>query len=667
MRRLLLVAALLVAACSPGQQDGDPPDTERPPDPRTDPGRFAMRRLTRAEYDRTVRDLLATPRRPGRDFPADPASDGFDTVAEAASTSPLLVQLYDQAAATLAADVVRDAWTPDPRPVGEEDMALTTSTPDRTADVDGQMALLGGFRGSVPLSVATPGAYVLAVSVSVLDAGMRVRVLVDGAPIASAQVAQGRSKVLTGRFTSDDTLATVAVEVDRVGTAEGKVLVAGLTLQGPIFDAEVLAATRARVLPCDLDGDDPRACAREALATLGRRALRRTVDPAELDAWLATYDAVVAAGDTPAWGFEFALRRVLLDPWFLFLVEERAPAGSEPVPVDGFTLAARLSFLLWGSTPDDALLDRAERGELADPDVLADEAARLLHDPRAAGFVEDFAGQWLGVRLLDGAQPDAATFPGWSEALRASMRGELTAFLGSFVGSGRDLRELLTGTDAWVDPRLAAFYGLEPPADGFEARDGTPVGRGGLLGMAGLLTGLSHPTRTSPVKRGAWVLGQLLCDPPDPPPPGVPLLPTPSEEAMTVRERLAAHRTNPVCASCHAVMDPVGLAFEHFDAVGAWRDTEAGEPVDASGAAPDGTVVDGVPALAAHVAADPRFEACVVDRLFTHAMRRSPDEGDAATLEVLRGAFVDGGHALDALVDALVRSDAFRTRRPEDP
>jgi hypothetical protein len=333
------------------------------------------------------------------------------------------------------------------------------------------------------------------------------------------------------------------------------------------------------------------------------------------------------------------------------------------VPVSDVDLASRLSFFLWSSIPDDELLALAEKGRLGQPDVLAAQVRRMLADPKAEALVQNFAGQWLHVRNLRGTTPDKNDFPDFDDNLRRAFERELELFMASIVSEDRSVLDLLTADYTFVNDRLARHYGM-PHVKGSHFRRVTGIDdyRRGLLGKGGILLVTSHADRTAPVVRGKWILDNLLGAPPPPPPPDVPQLPEPEgAKPLTMRERMAQHRANPVCASCHRAMDPIGLALENFDAVGAWRTHDAGEPIDASGVMGDGTAIDGVAGLRAALLQHPDvFVGTMTEKLLTYALGRGVTHHDMPAVRAIVRDAARKGYRLSALVEGIVQSAPFR-------
>jgi hypothetical protein len=358
---------------------------------------------------------------------------------------------------------------------------------------------------------------------------------------------------------------------------------------------------------------------------------------------------------------------MLISARFVFRVElDPDPTSLLPHALDDFELASRLSYFLWSSMPDDALLDLAQQGTLHEDATLRQQIARMLADEKASALVDNFAGQWLFTRALDDHQPDAAAFPEFDDALRSAMRTETEQYFREFLFGQATMDQFLTADFSFVNDRLAEHYGLPKTGSDFERVSLAGTDRKGLLTQGTLLMVTSYPTRTSPVKRGKWVLEQLLCSAPPPPPPNVPALAMEDKPTGSLRERMEAHRSNPVCSSCHTLMDPIGFGFEHYDGVGKYRDTDNGFAIDASGMLPDGTAFDGPSQLADLLAADERLPACITRQLLTYALGRGSEPFDDDDITAITDSFVSGGYRLPQLVELIATSDAFRRRRGDE-
>jgi len=438
-----------------------------------------------------------------------------------------------------------------------------------------------------------------------------------------------------------------------------------------VSEALGTAALRSRIVTCDLAAEGE-ACARTAVSAFARRAWRRPVTDAEVDALMAVVAVAVGEGESYEIGLGLALRAALLSPHFVFRVELDAdPTSLVPHAVSPHELASRLSYFLWSTMPDETLFAAADQAVLADPARLATEVTRMLADDRARALVDNFAGQWLYLRALETVEPDPDLFEDFDDDLSASMKAETELLFREVVFAGLPATSLLTADFTFVDDTLAAHYGL--PAVGGSAPVRVSLAgsleRGGLLSHASFLTLTSNPNRTSPVKRGKWVMEQLLCEFVPPPDPNLDLSGAEMDRAagLSQREILARHAAAPECAGCHSLMDPVGLGLENYDAIGAYRTTDGANAIDATGMLPSGATFSGPKELAALVAADPGFARCVVRKLYTYALGRAPEETaghmDPATLASLESRLVASTYSLSDLAVGIVTSPTFLNRR----
>ena len=500
--------------------------------------------------------------------------------------------------------------------------------------------------------------------------------------------------------------ATVTETTDTSPRPEGPGL-ESVTIDGPYAaTGPGETASRARIFVCRPDAADAggERCARTILARLARRAYRRPVGEGDLEPLLAFYregralygerrasepdggaagreggDADRDDGGT-AWfeaGIQAAVERLLIDPEFLFRIERDPPGAAPGAPyrLTDLELASRLSFFLWSSIPDEELLDVAERGRLSDPGVLEGQVRRMLADARASALVDNFAGQWLSLRSVEGIAPDPNLFPGFDENLREALRRETELFFESQLREDRSVVELLSADYTFLNERLARHYGI-PGVTGSRYRRVSLAGRGpaaarrlGLLGHGSILAVTSYGNRTSPVLRAKWLLENVLGTPPAPPPPDIPPLPAGGEagEPRTVRERLAQHRANPACAACHAPMDPLGFALENFDAIGRWRTSDAGFPVDASAVLADGlTAFDG-PGGLRRVLLDrsEQFVETVAEKLLVYALGRGIEHHDRPVIRAIVREAAEDDHRWSSLILGIVESAPFRMRRSE--
>ena len=430
----------------------------------------------------------------------------------------------------------------------------------------------------------------------------------------------------------------------------GNAAVGSIEIGGPYsVDGPGDTPSRRRIFTCQpVNSSEEAACARVILSTLARRAYRRPTTDADLETLLEFYAEGRAAGDFEA-GVQFAIQRILADPEFIFRVE-RDPvniARDTAYHVSDLVLASRLSFFLWSSIPDDELLVLAVHGQLKDPAVLEQQVRRMLADERSKALVENFAGQWLLLRNMPNVTPDPNIFPEFDENLREAFLRESELFVESVVREDRSVVDLLTANYTFVNERLAQHYQI-PDVYGNRFRRVTldDERRGGLLAHGSLLTLTSYPNRTSPVLRGKWVLENLLGTPPPPPPDDVPPLPERGEggKPASVRTLLEQHRANPVCAACHAPMDPLGFALENYDAIGGWRSHDASVPIDASDVLPNGTEVDGPAGLRGLLVDEPeQFVRTVTEKLLAYALGRGVEYYDHPSVrQIARDSAADG-------------------------
>ena len=538
--------------------------------PDADPGRVTMRRLNRAEYDNTIRDLFGLDLRLADAFPADDVGYGFDNIGDVLSMPPILMEKYLRAADLAIGEAARSprAWS-----------RIMNPTPD-----------------AIPPALRKP-------------------------------------------------IFPVRTEpVKRIGRP---------TPPAPLVEEpEVLALRRAH----------------EILRAFADRAYRRPATADELTRLVALVESARKDGDGTEGAIRYALKAVLISPSFLFLVEKKPETDEQGKshPVDEFELAARLSYFLWSSLPDDELYRLAARGELRRGGNLTTQVRRMLRDEKSRALVDGFAAQWLQIRTLKDITPDPARFPDFDEPLRRAMLGETERFAEAILREDRNVFEFLDADYTFVNERLARHYGI-PGVVGDRFRRVSLAGthRGGVLTHASVLTVTSHPTRTSPVKRGKWVLDNLLGMPPPPPPGGVEGLKAEgnAERSATLRRKMERHRDDPNCASCHARMDPLGFGLENFDGIGAWRSAEDGEPLDVSGMLPGGESFRGPPGLrAVLIARRGSFARCLAEKLLTYALGRGPELADRCFVDEIVRGLERGDGRFSALVSAIVESPPFQDR-----
>jgi hypothetical protein len=447
-----------------------------------------------------------------------------------------------------------------------------------------------------------------------------------------------------------------------------------VTLEGPHAGKGATAtASRQRIFSCrPATAREEAACARTIVSTLARRAFRRPATDADLKVLLPFYEAGRTDGGSFDHGIEAALQRILADPEFIYR-GEREPASlaaGGSYRLSDVELASRLSFFLWSSIPDDELIDLAARGRLRTPAVLEQQVRRMLADPKSEALISNFTGQWLSVRAMRTVEPVVNLFPDFDDNLRDAMQREVELFFASVVQEDRSILDLLTANYTYVNERLAKHYGIENIYGPQFRRVTLPASldvRRGLLGKGALLTVTSNPARTSPVTRGKWFQQTFLgVSPPDPPPGVEVALAAPSDNAgntriPTIREQLEEHRRNPVCSSCHSIFEPMGIALENFDAIGAWRTREESGPIDPSGILPDGTKVDGAVSLRQSlVRYSDQFARVVAEKLLIYALGRGVEHQDMPVVRAMALTAKTDNYRFSSLVLGIVRSDMFQ-------
>jgi hypothetical protein len=678
-----------------------------------DPGHTeALHRLNRAEYQNAVRDILGVDVDVTSLLPPDDASFGFDNIAGVLKVSPSQMERYLATARKISRLAV---GSPLPAAVAE---TFKVSQYERQYERAEQLPF--GTRGGALIHYNFPqsGEYGFRVWFSCNQTSAscdpvggfadrhQLELTIDGERVHIYDMPPepwaGANGIWAGDPARWEVRVPVKAGVREVGVAflklpsyepsdgprvrfqrpsyEGNMVTNGLgvyqphlasvTISGP-FSPQSEAGTRSHrvfvCMPTTRVQEDP--CATQILATIARRAYRRPGAKDEVQALVALYDQTRRTGGSFESGLEMALRGVLVSPHFLFRMESEPKRDHSVYRVADRDLASRLSFFLWSSVPDDELLDVAEQGRLKDPSVLDAQVRRMLADPRSEALTKNFVAQWLQLRKLEAVTPSEVVFPDFDERLRQAMRRETELFFDSIVREDRNVVDLLAANYTFVNERLALHYGI-PNIKGPHFRrvmlpDDSP--RRGLLGQASILTVTSHAIRTSPVIRGKWILENILGSPPPPPPANVPPLPERISGAKpaSMRDRMAAHRSNPVCAGCHSTIDPAGFALENFDAVGRWRTRdESFAPIDASGALPDGSKFDGLIQFRARLMAKPeRFVNTLTEKLLIYALGRGLEYYDMPAVRAIVRDAARMHYRLSAIVTGIVQSPPFQMRR----
>jgi hypothetical protein len=668
------------------------------------PGRTdTFRRLNRTEYQNAIRDLLALEIDATALLPPDESSHGFDHIT-VGDLPPALLTRYVQAAQRISRLAVG-------RPRSRPDGATYRIQPDVTQEnhLPGlPLGTRGGglFRHTFPRD----GEYEIQIrltrdrndEVEGLNGSHELEVLIDRERVARFLVERPKKRV-ANHF--DDTKLNARFKVNagprdlgvtfvksggsleetkrqplnvhfnlhrhpRLSPAIYQVSITGPFTDGKPPQPSTETPSRRRIFTVRPTGnDDEEMAARRTLSALARRAYRRTIDEDDLNRLMDFFREARQQDGFEA-GIEIALSAILTSPHFLFKIERdpstESSATGEPYQVGDIELASRLSFFLWSSIPDEELLAIAERGELRKPDVLEKQVRRMLADDKASSLSTNFASQWLHLRNLDSKTPDGRLFPDFDHNLRLAMRRETELHFQNLVEGDGSVLDLIEADHTYLNERLAKHYGI-PHIYGARFRRvelSDHSQRGGLLRHGGILTVTSYATRTSPVIRGNWVLKNILGSPAPPPPEDAPSLDAGVISAgLSVRDRLTRHRADRACARCHNLMDPVGFSLENFDAVGRWRDLEAGEPVDASGGLPDGSVFAGISGLETAILKRPEvFIRTLTEKLMTFALGRGVEHYDGPAIRrVVREAAKDD-YRFSAITLGIVRSAPFQMR-----
>lgn len=671
------------------------------------PGRVVSRRLNRAEYNNTVRDLLGVTVRPADEFPLDDAGYGFDTVGDVLSVSPMLMEKYIAAARKLSKLAVYG------EPIPAKPTKLARFMTKKSQDDPTPGALPFSNRGAIYGSFEFPvtGEYELRMRVGnyrprvngtprqrelsrkrgltpaekqELDEENRkayppvkMVMAVDGKPIYTEIVegnidfqyahgeSIGRVRLSAGEHffrASFPEFAALDNPLDNMNLdGRRKLFNDYIDIVGP-FNPE--PARRSKIFVCNEKTDS---CSKQILSVLARKAFRRPVAPDELAKLTGLAASVRRDGDTFEESIRVALQAILLSPSFLFRAE---PAANASAPISEHDLATRLSYFLWSSMPDEELSALADNGQLRKPGVLPKQIKRMLADKKSAALADNFAGQWLGLRTMNSRKPDPGHFPRVDDELLEAMREETLLFTKAIINENRSIEEFLNASFSYWNGPLARHYGDKSVnGEAFQRVDLKTSQRGGIVTHGSVLSLSSYATRTSPVLRGKWVLETLLGTPPPPAPAGVPSLPEGKEAAgASLRARLQQHRAKSECAVCHDLMDPIGFGLENYDAAGAWREKDGEHPIDASGVFPGGAAFQHPAQLRQAMAAQSGlFVRNFVEKLMTFALGRGIERSDRAHVDTIVERLKNNGHRMQFLIEEIVNSQPFQQRGKNVP
>ncbi len=649
-----------------------------------DPGRVTIRRLNRVEYNNTIRDLVGVDFNPAEDFPSDDIGHGFDNIGDVLSLSPVLMERYLAAAES----IMQRAIMPDPAKPPVRTQSSRYLEPATSEAAHWRPLIKGNL--NTPYSLSLSGDYTFKIRCYTKNSGdepVKIAVQLDGDDVKQFEVKATDEKtpetIMLPIFLPDGKLR---IAVRLLNPTEGDkpenprtLMVEWFELSGP---ADTRPASQRKIMACSPDKPKSEQT-REILQRFATKAYRRPATKDEVDRLAKLVETVETSGEKYDAAIQFALQAVLVSPKFLFRVElDDRPDSADAHAIDEFQLASRLSYFLWSTMPDDELFALAEKKELTTN--LDVQIRRMLKDAKSKSLVENFALQWLQLRRLTTVAADATLFPTFNDRLKADMLKETSLFLTEIIQEDRSITDLLDADFTYLNERLAKHYGIADTNGNLAGQKPTNPGgqpirrdefqrvilqdrsRGGLLTQASVLTVTSNPTRTSPVKRGRWVLEQILGTPPPPPPPNVPELPMDEKAIMTgsLRQRLEEHRKNPACASCHDKMDALGFALENFNAVGGFRLKDGEFDIDSSGTLPDGKSFKGSAELKSIlVEKKDQFARCLAEKLLIYGTGRGLDYYDKRTVDRIVAATGKDGYKFSTLIIEIAKSDPFRQRR----
>jgi hypothetical protein len=645
------------------------------------PGRVTLRRLNRTEYNNTIRDLLGVDFKPAKDFPSDDVGYGFDNIGDVLTVPPLLVEKY----LTAAEEITRRS-IPNHGPAYVKNRVTAEKLKSEGGAVgksSGEKVLASTGRLFRTFEFPKAGSYVIQIEARQDAAGKdpaKMEVKLGGKTLKTFSVknttdlavfevklhAAAGKQELSAAFINDFYDEKAKKKKDR------NLRIGSMQVEGPlgITDEDRKAMPFVKAVP--KAGTSIADAARKNLQEFLPRAFRRPVTPQEVDRYVQLVEMSVKHGESFDEAMGVSLQAILISPHFLFRVEGGRRQEDKIESLDDFALASRLSYFLWSSMPDEELIQLASENRLHEPQTLKQQTLRLLKDPRAQALIENFSGQWLGLRKLstNEVEPDAKLFPEFNKDIRQDFWKETELFFGSVVRGDGSIYDLLNGKYTFLNERLAKFYGIDGiTGENFQRVDLQGKNRAGVITQGSVLTLTSYPNRTSPVKRGEWVLSNILGTPPPDPPPVVPAL----DETQTAnpdlsfRQQLLLHRADPGCAACHLTMDDIGFGLQNFDAIGRWRTKDGKHDIDSTGTLPSGEKFDGPDQLITILSQHrEQFARCLTEKLMTFATGRGVEWYDRCAVdEVLRE--LDKNDRFSTLVLGIVNSAPFQSRRILQP
>jgi len=661
-----------------------------------DPGRVTIRRLNRTEYDYTIRDLIGIDLRTARSsFPSDDVGEGFDNIGDVLSLPPLLLEKYLDAATNIldkaiVAQPLYVSYNGAQLPAIHEGKAVPAESGSGSRDFTGH--------GEAILTVAVPadGKYTLKIRVGQIPAGPDPAMLV--VKVDNQVVKELKATAKKGNPPSQSVALTLEKGSRRItlhfanpftepapdkdakpkpGDKKGDDKPAVRTLS--IASVELTGGPgggnrterNKRIFVAEPSADlKPRDAAVKIVDNFASLAFRRPATKEQIERLLTIFDRASGQGETFDEAITYTLKAVLVSPAFLYRIEadRKATLPNNAYPLDDYELASRLSYFLWSSMPDAELFELAKQGKLRDPAMLEKQARRMLKDGKAHALAETFGEQWLTLRTLDTIQPDPKKFPDYNRQLRTAMYDEAMMFFEYIMQDDRSILEFIDADYTFVNDRLAKHYGIEgvtgPNMRRVTLKDRN---RGGVMTMAAVLTVTSQPGRTSPVKRGKWVLEQIVGEPPPPPPPAVPALEEQdkgSNASLSLRQKMELHRQDSVCASCHVKMDAIGFGMENFDGIGRWRTSDDGAKLDTAGDLPgSGKFTNPIELKAIFMGRKDAFTRCVTEKMLIFSLGRGLMDYDNQVVEDISAAVTKNDYKFSTLITRIVTSYPFMNRR----
>lgn len=635
-------------------------------------GKVTLRRLNRNEYRNTVRDLTGVDYAPADDFPGDDIGYGFDTIGDVLSLPPLLMEKYLEAAETIVGEAIYTSPPPElySRAFAPADLRGVEELPQQT------LTMASNAKVTLELDAPFKGDYQIKLFVSGDQGGddpVRIRVSCGGKEeVIDVPESEPAEKIV--RFSLGQAKREIDIEFINDFYVAGEIdrnfhlhhiEVEGIQRRSQYATKPDLPASHKYLIFKTPTRSEPFEVT--SAAVLGRfasRAYRRPASRSDIERLVGLANMVREGGGSFEECMQVAMQAVLVSPYFLFRVERpRKPDTSGKMPmINDYELATRISYFLWSSMPDDELLLLAHRGELRDRSKLLDKVGRMIQDPRASRFVDNFAAQWLQLRNLDSVDPDTRIYRGFNDQVRREMRIETLMFFSEVMKNNMPVTKLIDADFTYLNESLANFYGISGVrGDEFRLVSLKDTPRGGLLTHASVLTVTSNPTRTSPVKRGKWILDNLLNTPPPPAPPNIPELEK-GKLVGSLRERMEQHRSNPACAACHNMMDPLGFALENFDAVGRYRKRDGRDEIDASGEMPDGTTFNGAEGLRDLLATQRKdqFVRCLVEKMMIYSLGRGTEYYDKCAIDQIMTQIRSKDYRFAYMIAGIIESEPFQ-------